>query len=103
MSGEKVLMLVSVDPHVFLPLILSKAWAYLLSCKEASIPRPISSSGGVCGGVAGKMFRFPDPKLIADGAGEVMVVVAARRGMEISCGLEGLEVTVVACLIHFST
>lgn len=90
-------MLVSVDPHVFLPLVLSKAWVYLLSCKEASIPTLISSSGGVCGGVAGKIFRSPDPKLIADGAGEVMVVAAARRGMEINCGFEGLDVTVVAC------
>ena len=86
-------LLVSVPSHVCFLLIHSNTLANPLS-----FPRLSCASGGVSDGVAGKMFRNFCSRGSGDTAGEATVVAAPRREMQISCGLDGLELTVVACL-----
>lgn len=88
-----------VVDHVGRALIRENNWscfACWISSVE-SMPRPNAVSVGVSGDVFIGQVGGGGSWLRGDTAGEE-VRVARRRGIEISCGFEGLEVTVATCL-----
>jgi len=84
-SGVELAMVGGVVVHVCLALILSNA-RRSFSCLDAareSILRP-RGEAGVPSGVAGKMFGLLCSRKMGVGAESVVVVVARRRGMQMS-------------------